>query len=323
MSLVLLVLKIPTLFRYNNPDHVTFNKVVSGICNKYAQIIGDEGLVTAYAAKVQQEDNVFKWIRKSDFTAKKAEADHARDKTSLSLIQMVRVNLRHFDPAIRDAAVHVNNLLENYGEFRKANYDAETAAIDSIVTRLKSPGYSTAVDFLKLTLWVDKLEAENTLFKSFASDASEEKIDRPAISTVVARRETDDSLHPIINRVTSLINLNGPEAYVAFVEEFNTEVKHYNTLVNEHYGRLHARFDIATAIIGVIAPQPATGKPLFVIPEVSLRSNKDGVDETVELVFSVDFTVAYKNNVTPGTATLTITGIGKYKGQVVTTFNII
>jgi hypothetical protein len=64
-------------------------------------------------------------------------------------------------------------------------------------------------------------------------------------------------------------------------------------------------------------------KPVFVIPSLTLRiKEKDGTIKIVEPVFSVDFTVAYQNNVNPGTARLVITGIGKYVGEIDTTFNI-
>jgi hypothetical protein len=93
--------------------------------------------------------------------------------------------------------------------------------------------------------------------------------------------------------------------------------------VNEHYGRLHVRTDISPAIIDEIPPQAATGLPVYVIPVLHLRlTNSDGMEEVTVLNFSVDFTVAYKNNVLPGTATLIAQGIGKYKGEIVTTFNI-
>jgi len=314
----------PDANRYNNANHVIFNKAACIICRKYVSVIGNEALVVDYERKVEQEDTFYKWMQKSDFTAKKVDADNVRDQTSSGLIQVVRAYLHHFDPAVRDAATHVSNLLANYGDFRHAGYDAETAAIDSFIPRLKSPGYASAVNLLGLSPWIEKLEADNALFKTFVTDVSGENIERPNITSPVARRETDTGLKGVTNRVSALITLNGPEAFVAFADEFNELVKHHNELVHEHYGRIHARTDIAPAIIATIADQPKTGKPLFVIPTVSLSSTaKTGAQENVELVFSVDFTVAYKNNVNPGTATLTISGIGKYKGAVVTTFNII
>jgi hypothetical protein len=52
------------------------------------------------------------------------------------------------------------------------------------------------------------------------------------------------------------------------------------------------------------------------------REKKDGSVAVVELVFSRDFEVGYRNNVEPGTATLIITGIGRYRGEMTTRFNI-
>jgi hypothetical protein len=317
------VLKRPETTRYTIADHLAFHEASLGICKKHVSIIGNEDYVLDYELKVGREDGIYKWMRRSDYTARKAEADRGRDETSLGMSQVVRANLHHFSPEIRDAATHVNNLLENYGNFRESNYDAETVAVDSIVARLQSANYLPAVNVLGLGPWVEKLAADNALFKTYALDANEEQADKPEITTSTARRETDGSLRRITDRVTSLMNLNGPEGYAPFADDFNGEVKHYNTLLHEHYGRLHVRTDIAPALVDEIPPQAATGYPVYVIPALRLRRvNREGVEETVLLVFSTDFTVAYKNNVSPGTATLVARGIGKYRGEIVTTFTI-
>jgi hypothetical protein len=293
------------------------------ICSKYGTVINVPELLTAYQGKVTQEDTIYKWIRRSEFTEKKAEADSARDHVYTGLISIVRVCQKHFDPTMRDYAHHVYNLLDNYGDLTRVDYDSETAGIDSIVTRLNSSEYIVAVQALGLTPWVIELTEQNAQFKSYVEDAMQEQVDKPDISFRTARRETDGALRRITDRVTALININGPDAYAGFVEEFNVLTNHYNTLVHEHYGRLHARTDITEADIVPIETQPYTGKPVYVIPAVSLRKTaKDGTETVVELVFSQDFTVAYKNNTGPGTATLYIKGIDKYAGELTTTFHI-
>ena len=308
----------PEVYIYNSADHIEFHKTSYTIDVKFGTVIDAPELITAYGDKVTQEDNIYKWVRRSEYTEKKAEADHSRDSVYTGIVNIVRANLKHFDPSIRDNALHVYNLLENYGDLTHAGYDAETAGIDSVVTRLNSSAYSLAVQNLGLVSWVAELANRNTLFKGYVEDTAQEQIDKPDISPRTARRETDEALRKITTRVSALIDLNGPDAYAAFVEEFNVLVNHYNTLVREHYGRLHAKTDIAPATVASIAVQPYTGRPVYVIPEVSL--NKDG--KIVELAFSEDFSVAYKNNLEPGTATLVIKGTGKYTGEIVTTFNI-
>jgi hypothetical protein len=319
----MLVLRRPDVSRYNNADHVEFHKTSRGVCNKFGTIINAPELIVEYDGKVTQEDNSFKWVRTSEYTAKKAEADHARDTVYDGIFDIVKVNLHHFDPAIRDNASHLNNLLSNYGDLTRAGYDSETADIDSVLTRLGSPEYLPAVQNLGLVGWVTELANQNNLFKSYVDDTSQEQLAKPSVTQRTARHETDEALRRITSRVTALIDLNGPDVYLPFVNEFNVLVNHYNTLVHEHYGRLHAKTDITSATIAPLDVQPYTGKPVYVIPSVSIvKTAKDGSETTVELVFSTDYTVGYRNNVNPGTATLIITGIGKYSGELITTFNI-
>jgi hypothetical protein len=319
-------LRKPDVNHYSISEHVEFHEIGYDTSNKFANVIDAPVLIADYHFKLTQEQGIFKWIRRSEFTKKKAGSDHRRDNLYTGMHAMVRVNLRSFNPSLRDNALHVDNLLEGYGNVTHVDYDAETAKIESIITRLRSDAYIQASVNLGILPWIEELEAENTLFKSYVDDTAQEQIERPTLSPQVSRRETDQALRKITDRVTALANLNGPEAYTPFAAEFNTLVNHYNTLVHEHYGRMHARTDLTAvpSLIAPLEPQPATGRPVYLIPQVSVKlTDREGQTHTVELNFTVDFTVAYRDNVLPGTATLLIQGIGKYTGELVTTFNIV
>jgi hypothetical protein len=318
------ILKNPDLSRYSIAEHLGFHEAALVICTKHQTVIASPGLMNAYSFYVEQEARIYKWMRRSEFTQKKMETDHERDLAFIGIAGIVRAHLIDFVPAMRDAARHVHNLLENYGNVTHMTYDSETVAIDSIVERLKSADYLTAVGLLGLQPWATRIEEQNTLFKTFVADTAEEEQLKPDITPRTSRRESDKGMRDITGRVESLVNINGEKDFTGFVEEFNILVTHYNTLANEHYGRLHSRIDISPAIIDEIPAQPATGLPVHVIPALRLRvTNRDGVEDLIVLDFSTDFTVSYKNNVLPGTATLTAQGIGKYKGEIVTTFNIV
>ncbi len=73
--------------------------------------------------------------------------------------------------------------------------------------------------------------------------------------------------------------------------------------------------DIAAAKAAAISDQKFTGKALT--PAVTVTYNGKA------LVKDTDYTVAYSNNKNIGTATVTITGTGNYKGTLTTTFKII
>ncbi|MDR1115596.1 MAG: DUF6261 family protein [Tannerella sp.] len=317
-------LRKPNVSRYSNAEHIEFSKISNVIFEKNKDLIDAPALLTAYQAKVMQEDHVYKWLRRSEFTEKKAETDRERDKILLEIVALLHVFEKHFNPSLRDNAKHVLNLVGNYRHLTHSGYDAETAGIDSILEKLNSADYIPAVQNLNLGTWLAQLAQLNSQFKNYADDAAQEQIKKPDINTKAARRETDGALRRITLRITSLIDLNSPANYPELVREFNVHVEHYNTLVHEHYGRLHAKTDISQGEIAPVEVQRYTGKPVYVIPSVKVRKEtKDGAVTVVELVFSQDFTVGYRNNVAPGTATLIIDGIGKYVGEIVTTFNIV
>lgn len=317
------ILKIPTLSRYPIDEHDGYHKRCSAICNKYADLINDQEAIDNYNKKVDQESFIYKWIRREKYTEKKAEADHLRDDTYTGFSINVKAGTRNFDENIRNAAIQIDNFLGNYGNVIHLGYDAETTAIDSIVTRLQSDEYIQYIRLLGLEPWLIRLNELNTQFKQYVEDAALEEINKPDISPKESRRQTDEALHKIINRINALAILNGYDNYMPFAKEFNELVNHYNELVHEHYGRTHVQIDITNAYIAPIPSQSFTGKHVFVIPEVRLtKTTDDGIAHSVELVFTQDFDVSYKNNINKGTATLIIKGINKYKGELVTTFDI-
>jgi hypothetical protein len=309
---------------YTNADHIEFNEMSYVIFDKNSEVINSPDLLADYLAKVTQESKVYKWLRRSEFTEKKVETDRERDKALSGIVGQLHSFEKHFDPSIRDNAKHVLNLINNYKGVLHVDYDAETAGIDSIIEKLNESGYLPAVQNLHLGPWLAELARLNTLFKSYAADVEQEQVDKPDITSKVARNETDEALRKITRRITSLIDLNGPDSYTTLVREYNVHVDHYNTLVHEHYGRKHVKIDLSQGEVAQIEEQQYTGKPVYVIPSVKVhKTEKDGTVTVTELVFSEDFTVGYKNNIAPGTATLLIDGIGKYTGQIVTTFNIV
>jgi hypothetical protein len=315
-----IILRKPRSHNYQIANHIEFHRESYQICLKYEDIIRQPDLITAYHDAITQEKHGFKQVRASEFTKKKYLADRRRDETYIGLLGIVRSNLKHFDPSIQHKAKHLYNLMTNYDNLTGNKYDAKSADIRSVVARLRSNEYAEAVQTLGLTPWIDELETRNQLFKELVVAMAEEKTGKPKIKSRDARRITDNALRAITDRVTAQINLGNRDVYAPFVAAFNVIVEHYNTLLYRHLGRLHARIDITGADVATIDPQPFTGKPVFVIPAVTLA---DSNGKTVELIFTEDFTLAYRNNVNPGTATVIITGAGRYKGEIVTAFNII
>jgi hypothetical protein len=316
-------LRAPILGRYFNAGHVEFHETTYNIFDTNKDAIDAIQLLTAYQTKIKQEDTIYKWLLGSEFTEKKEEVDHERDRIVTGLTNLVHSFELHADPAIRDHAKHIAHLIDNYGHLTHTPYDYETASIDSIVAKLNSNEYRPSAQALQLSSWITELTRLNTLFKEYAVDTEKETGKKPDITMKAARKETDTAMRNIVDRIESLINLNGDYLFKTLVKDFNIHVDHYNDLVHEHYGRLHTKIDITPGEVAHIEIQPYTGEPVFVIPTVNFpKKEKDGTTTMVKLLFAQDFTVGYRNNVGPGAATLIISGIGEYVGDIVTTFNI-
>jgi hypothetical protein len=316
-------LRKPDVGRFNNADHLSFHVTLNEIYMKHETVISEVGLILAHKSKVKQEDQIFKWLRRSEFTEKKAEVDHERDRVFTAFVANVHLDERHYDPTIRNHAKHVANLVDNYGDVARIDYDGATMSIDSIIEKLQDADYLPAVQALQLTGWLTELKRLNDLFKTYVLDTKEELAEKPEMSPKDARKETDTAMRELNEFLEADILFQGTLKYAAFTKDFNVQVDHYNTLLKEHLGRLHARHDIHGSIVETIADQYYTGKPINLIPSVQYRKKEtDGTETLVDLVFTVDFTVRYEDNIGPGTAVLHITGIGKYEGEITTTFNI-
>jgi hypothetical protein len=318
-----LQLEKPDLYRYNNPDHVQFHELALDLFTKNEDNINAGALLTTYKAKLKQEDTIYKYLRGSEFTKKRIEIDHQRDLVFTAFTATIRADEKHFDPAIRDHARHVGHLVENYGRLYEAGFDAETSGIDSIIEKLLSNPYKPSVQALQLAVYINELKRLNDLFKEVAVESSDENVARPDITMRTARKESDAAMRAIAALVDARIIVSGDYLFKGVVASFNEHVNHFNSLVHEHYGRLHAKTDIANALVDAIGTQAYTGHPVNVIPTVHLRKiEKDGTETLIELVFSQDFTVGYRNNVEVGTASLIISGMGKYTGEITDLFNI-
>jgi hypothetical protein len=207
---------------YTNADHIEFHETSYVIFDRNSGLINAPYLLAGYQDKVTQESQIYKWMRRSEFTEKKVETDHERDKTLSGIIGQLHSFEKYFDPSIRDNAKHVLNLINNYKGLPHVDYDAETAGIDSILETLNSSGYLPAVQNLHLEPWLAELARLNTLFKSYAADTEQEQVEKPDIAPKAARRETDEALRKITLRITSIIDLNGPDSYTTLVKEYTT-----------------------------------------------------------------------------------------------------
>ena len=194
----------------------------------------------AFCASVDKEDLCYKVIRKSDLSESKEKADAARDAVILGVNEAVRTALRHFDPAVNEAAKRLKIVLDAYNTPKPLTdlpYDAETISIVNLLQEFDGK-YAADVQAAGLTVWVAELRARNDEFDRLAKAYNEQQAAKPPFKIVDVRRETDEAYRNIVLVINALIVMDGETEYAPFVTELNELIKHYSDLTAQHRGRV-------------------------------------------------------------------------------------
>jgi hypothetical protein len=197
-------------------------------------------------ACVAKEDLCYKVVRKSNISALKEKSDHARDMIILSIKDIIKSALRHFDENICEAAKRLKILFDahdNPQPIIKLPYDAETAAIKNLLQDLEGK-FAADVEITGLTTWVKELRKRNDDFEELAKAYNEQQSEKPLYRPKEVRKETDQAYQDLLTVIKGNIideaDGKGEALYTPFITELNTLVKHYNDLIAQHIGRVHA-----------------------------------------------------------------------------------
>jgi hypothetical protein len=194
----------------------------------------------SFRISVEKEDLSYKIIRKSDLSEAKENADQERDTIIIGINDGVRAALRHFSPAVNEAAKRLKIVLDTYNTPRPLQdlpYDAETAAVNNLLQEFEGK-YSADVQITGLTPWVAELHQRNDRFDRLAKAYNEQQAAKPSFKFKDVRRETDEAFKKIVLVINALVVMEGESAYAPFITELNTLIKHYNDLIAQHHGRV-------------------------------------------------------------------------------------
>jgi hypothetical protein len=306
-----------------NEAHVEFHTTVNALFLKFnPSTLGIGQLYAVYRPLLDEEITALDIIRRSGLTPEIVEDDHKRDSLYRGFADNVKSNLHHFDLARREAAKKVEIVLEHYGNIAHKSLDEETAAIEDLYRELLKPDNYPSVIALGLGDWMEQLVQTSRHLEQLMMERYDEAAQRPNVHMQRIRKEVDKVFRSILDLLEALVRVNGADTNKAFIAELNVVMERYKDILAQEAGRRHPVKDLSAGdhcVVEPFATQQHTGKAITPIPKVYYRQEGK---PTVELTFTKDFTVTYKNNTDVGTADLTIHGIGNYKGQKTVTFNI-
>jgi hypothetical protein len=192
---------------------------------------------------VDKEDLCYKVIGKSDISSTKEEIDQERDELVIGIRDLLKSSSHHFDENVRKAANRMKLVYDKYNRPTAINllpYDAETVAITNLLQELETK-HMQDMEIVGVKNWVLQLKVKNDEFEQLTLSYNEQQSEKPTFTMAEARKDTDLAYKDVVKAVEGLLVLekNEPE-FVAFAKELNTYIKHYNDLVAQHRGRLHA-----------------------------------------------------------------------------------
>jgi hypothetical protein len=215
-----------------------------------------------------------------------------------------------------DAAKLLLKTVKPYWNVTSKRYASQSALLEELFARVNAnPALNSAINTLELTNTWQQLVAANVKFnvvydQRLAEEAAEAS---PAASTIKETVVVDyESFCVVLEQTLSV--LPSPQLENLFVE--------MNELRKKYAPRHRTKLDDEHTTVEQIAAQAYNGgKPVTPLPKVWFKTDSDS--ETVELEFTKDYEVSYKNNISVGEATIVIHGKGKYTGQHATTFYIV
>jgi hypothetical protein len=193
-------------------------------------------------ACIEKEDSCFKIIRKSNYSALKSDKANSRNTLIIGFKDAVKSALRHFNTDVREAAQRIKIVFDAYNQpalLTNLPYDAGTIAVNNMLREFEGK-YAADIETAGLTDWIKELRECNAEFEELTIASNEEQAEKPPFNTREVRKETDRAFQDMITIVSALMLMEGDSEYTGFVSELNALIKHYNDILAQHLGRLHA-----------------------------------------------------------------------------------
>ncbi len=190
-------------------------------------------LLTAFKNEVLSLENVFKKMTGSKLTDLIVDLDDKRDD-AISGIKLTCIGLqRHFTEDFVSAASLIIESYEPYNEpIAKLNYNAETAAIDSITKEWEgNTALSAAFATLNLDTWIGELKSLNASFKEVYQNRVDETLETSGDSFTELREPVGLAYIKLGKRISSYAEIGEKEEYKELADALNIIIKNYEHIL--------------------------------------------------------------------------------------------
>jgi hypothetical protein len=272
-------------------------------------------LLPSYRLRLEEEYALFKWVNKSDYTAKIVAAAATQERLLVGLNSSVRSALHASEPAVAAAADHVYYMLRHYGRITRMSYTQQGGCVQMLLEHFASD-CAAAATLLGLTPWITQLQTAYAELFSLLEQRDAEQAAKPRYTARTARKHLEDVYHEMMRIISANALANTAPGFAAFITRLNPVIEN----MNASFRRVRKSLSVGSrTMVKLLEKQRYTGAPVTPLPEVCYLV--DG--QHVRLSLGKDFALTYYNNIKPGMARVVIHGKGDYRGRFAMTFLII
>lgn len=179
------------------------------------------------AAHFPEMDKAFAKTTKSQFAEKLEEADALRDDVMVGFRYLILGNSYDAEAPIKEAAKRIFIEIDHYGTVPSLSYEAETAAIDSIVKNMTTiAAHAADITLLGLNKWVTNLKTTNDDFKKVYDSRNKEEAADTVQALGVLRKKAAIDFKALLTKIEANENLNNG-VYTNLINQLNAVMKDY------------------------------------------------------------------------------------------------
>jgi len=220
-----------------NDEHFQLHTEFIGLVTKETPLkLKIQSQFEAYLPLYGREDEALKKINKSSYTAQIQEADKARDEIFLGMAETAKGALKHFDPAVREAANRLKVVFYTYGNVAVKPLNEQTSAVYNLLQELQGR-YAQDMATVGLIQWASELQTRNNAFSELMRERFDETASKCDIVLKQARAELDQSYFGIRDRINALVIVEGVADYEDFIRTLNAVIAKYTAILNARLGK--------------------------------------------------------------------------------------
>ncbi|MDR0749204.1 MAG: DUF6261 family protein [Tannerellaceae bacterium] len=236
------------IYRVRNGDHYEFyDEIISFVQERIASLGDLLKLWTVFVTVFQKEDDIYKRSQKSAETGDINEAN----KDRLDQYRLIRgtVETAAFskDPAVRQAAVKLSLVMNNFKAVSSASMTQASALIKNLIQDLRRPAYAPYVTTLALTAATDALEQYNDAFKALYKEREHSQGEAILEGNMAYIRPlTDKAFTDFTEALDGFYAVAKVSGNTAGMETFGAIIDHINFVIH-NYSNIYARITGASS----------------------------------------------------------------------------